>query len=271
MVECHSRQETGKKNIFGEPTYARKDKVDCTNDPDITNKPGSPKKIDCTIDYFKMFGISSESTEKDLKKAYREISLTVGADKNQNNLAADGKLFIEAKKIFDYILGVRGIKGSEEDGGAGGVEAVEGNKDFLPTYQACFYDPNKQGGFKNELLREVEAKGGIYSYLGKDPSSRTKKAPKSESKSKSSDAEKPYVYDPIKFILEQCTSPKQALNQLAKRKESQNKDLEAGKVINKVIDYDLAIDCVKDITDMGGKSLLDLCGDYVVYPNAGEF
>ena len=258
MVECHSRQETGKKNIFGEPTYARKDKVDCTNDPDITNKPGSAKKIDCTIDYFKMFGISSESTEKDLKKAYREISLTVAPDKNQNNLAADGKLFIEAKKIFDYILGEKSNK-----------ESI-GNKDFLPTYQVCFYNPNKQGGFKNDLLREVEAKGGIYSYLGKDPSSRTKKAPKSESKSKSSDAEKPYVYDPIKFILEQCTTPKQALNQLAKRKESQNKNLEAGKVIGKVIDYDLAIDCVKDITDMGGKTMLDLCGDYVVYPDVGE-
>ena len=297
MVQCKKTVEA--RSLLGGSLQRDVFKVDCT-------------KVDCTIDYFKLFGLSDnlpgfkelaskkdiKSAEQAVKKVYQELALKYHPD----------KVFVQVSAIYDSLK----------------------NEDFVQTYKSCVYkvyNPYITPYVNNELRqleRFVNINGvakGFESYLNdlniehiKTPEYKQKIAAeaarqkqneevealkkahevknkpadakskptdaktKSEGSKKKTEGDKEHkhalndreldAYDPIKYLLKFWSSPELALDKLLDKKISHKTDLETGKLI----DYAPAEECLKDaINNMGAQTLLQLCGKYVVHPDAVEF
>lgn len=61
------------------------------------------RKIDANYDPYKILGIETTSTDKEIDKAYKKLALKWHPDKNADNLAEAQKRFVEIYKAYEFL------------------------------------------------------------------------------------------------------------------------------------------------------------------------
>ncbi len=125
-------------------------------------------------DYYEILGVSKDSNDQDIKKAYRKMAMKYHPDKNPNDKEAEEK-FKEANEAYEVLsspekrqrydqFGHAGVNGNGGAGGFEGFGGFGGNGGFEDIFGDIFDMFGGGGGFSSSRRRNGPRKGADIKY-----------------------------------------------------------------------------------------------------------
>lgn len=113
-------------------------------------------------DYYNTLGISKTSTEREIKKAYKQLAMKYHPDRNQGNKLAEAK-FKEVKEAYEVLIDTQkrtaydqyGHSAFEQHMGRGGASSGNSSADFSDIFGDVFGDIFG-GGRRNKNTRGAD-------------------------------------------------------------------------------------------------------------------
>ena len=98
-------------------------------------------------DYYEVLGVSKDSREDEIKKAYRKLAIKYHPDKNQGDKSAEEK-FKEATEAYEVLSDAK-KKQIYDQYGFAGVEGMNGGQGH--DYSSVYRDFEDLKDFKKEI------------------------------------------------------------------------------------------------------------------------